>query len=66
MAPVIQPPKGEWNPERAASAPVAEDSLLDVSPQKHMLDPSELAALLVFFQLFAQWDETLQGETQNE
>jgi len=66
MAPVIQPKKGEWDPERAVSAPVAEDSPLDVAPEERTLDPSELAALREFFQLLAQWDEALQGETTNE
>jgi hypothetical protein len=63
---VIQSKKGESNPERTSGVSVAGDSLLDVAQRKELLDASELALLREFFELLAEWDDTLKGETTHE
>jgi hypothetical protein len=51
---VHQPPEGERNPERALSAPVAEDPLQPDSP---VLDAASISALRAFFELLDAWDQ---------
>jgi hypothetical protein len=63
---VIQPDTGDSNPERASGVSVAGDSLLNVAQWKELLDASELAFLREFFELLAEWDDTLKGETTHE
>ncbi len=63
---MIQPKKGESNPEHASGGSVAGDSLLAVAQRKELLDASELAQLREFFELLAEWDDTRKGETTHE
>ena len=62
MAPVIQPKKGEWNPERAVSAPVAEDPLQPDQPGA--LDAASISALRTFFELLDAWDREENTDEQ--
>ncbi len=63
---MTQSKKGESNPERASGVSVAGESLLDVAQPKELLDASELALLREFFELLAEWDDTIKGETTHE
>ena len=63
---MIQPKKGEASPDGVLISSATENSLLDVPQPKSPLDPNELAALREFFQLLAEWDQALKGETTDE
>jgi hypothetical protein len=45
---------------------VIEASLPDAPSKIGTLAPDELAALRAFFELLAQWDESLKGEIEHE
>ena len=54
--------KGDRKMERVVAVPVREDPAADLTQVEEPLGPAELDLLREFFELLAEWDESLKGE----